>query len=107
MIKWSVDAEDSELFVIHALWVHPMYSGKGIAKQMVQKIIDIACENKIKTIRLDVLGGNIPSERMLCYNYVISQQGALKRSVKSNLHVNKVVMLWILNIKIAYANFII
>lgn len=62
-IKWAVDAEDSELFVIHALGVHPMYSGKGIAKQMVRKVIDIACENKIKTIRLDVLGGNIPAER--------------------------------------------
>lgn len=62
-IEWSVDAEDSELFVIHALGVHPMYLGKGIAKQMVQKAIDIACENQIKTIRLDVLGGNIPAER--------------------------------------------
>lgn len=50
-------------YLIHALGVHPMYSGKGIAKQMVQKVIDMACENKIKTIRLDVLGGNIPAER--------------------------------------------
>lgn len=62
-IKWSVDADDLEILVIHALGVHPMHSGKGIAKQMVQKVIDIACENKIKTIRLDVLEGNTPAER--------------------------------------------
>lgn len=62
-IKWSVDADDLEILVIHALGVHPMYSGKGIVKQMLQKVIDIACENKIKTIRLDVLEGNTPAER--------------------------------------------
>lgn len=27
-ISWSVKAKDSELFVIHALGVHPEYSGK-------------------------------------------------------------------------------
>lgn len=62
-IKWFVEAKDTELFVIHALGVHPMFSGKGIAKQMVQKVIEIAHENNIKTIRLDVLEGNIPAER--------------------------------------------
>lgn len=62
-VKWSVDANASELLVIHALGVHPVYSGKGIAKQMVQKAIDIASGSKIKTIRLDVLGGNMPAER--------------------------------------------
>ena len=40
-----------------------MFSGKGIAKQMVQQVIKIAHENNIKTIRLDVLEGNTPAER--------------------------------------------
>ena len=62
-IQWSVEVSDSELFVIHALGVNPMFSGKGIAKQMVQQVIKIAHENNIKTIRLDVLDGNIPAER--------------------------------------------
>lgn len=30
---------------------------------MVQQVIKIACENNIKTIRLDVLEGNIPAEK--------------------------------------------
>ena len=31
-IRWSVDANDSELLVIHALGVRPAISGKGIAR---------------------------------------------------------------------------
>ena len=62
-ILWSVEAKDSELFVIHALGVHPMFSGKGLAKEMVRKVIKIAHENNIKTIRIDVLEGNIPAEK--------------------------------------------
>lgn len=62
-IKWSVEASDSELWVIHALGVHPVFSGKGIAKQMVQNVIETARECGMKTIRLDVLSGNIPAEK--------------------------------------------
>lgn len=62
-IRWSVPANDAELLVIHALGVHPIFSNRGIAKQMVQKVIDIALKSGIKTIRLDVLGGNIPAEK--------------------------------------------
>lgn len=62
-VRWSVEAEDSELLIIHLLGVHPMYSGQGVAKQMVQQVIKTAKENGIKTIRLDVLEGNIPAEK--------------------------------------------
>lgn len=62
-VKWSVEAEKSEILVIHVLAVHVAFSRKGLAKQMVQKVIDTARENKIKTIRLDVLGGNLPAEK--------------------------------------------
>ena len=62
-VVWSVDAADNELLVIHILGVLPVYSGKGVAKQMVQKVIEMARDNKIKTIRLDVLEGNIPAEK--------------------------------------------
>lgn len=62
-VTWTVDADDTQLLVIHALGVHPLYAGKGFAKQMVQKVIDVAREKNIKTIRLDVLGGNLPAEK--------------------------------------------
>lgn len=57
-------ADDSELLIIHALGVHSDFYGKGYAKAMVQKAIDIAKETGMKAIRLDVLGGNIPAERL-------------------------------------------
>lgn len=62
-VPWSLNAKDNELLVIHALGVYPSCAGQGIAKQMVQYVIDIAQKSAIKTIRLDVLGGNIPAER--------------------------------------------
>lgn len=62
-IAWSIEAKDSELFVIHALGINPMFSNKGIAKEMVQHVIKIAHEKNIKTIRLDELVGNIPAEK--------------------------------------------
>ena len=62
-IQWSIQAKDLEIFVIHALGVDPTFSGNGIAKQMVQRVIEMAQKNNIKTIRLDVLGGNIPAEK--------------------------------------------
>lgn len=62
-ISWSIEAEDTEILVIHALGVAPAFSGRGIAKQMVQSVIEMARENDMKTIRLDVLEGNIPAEK--------------------------------------------
>lgn len=62
--NWSIQAQDEELFVIHALGVHPDFSGKGLAKRMVQEVIDLARKRGVKTIRLDVLGGNLPAEKV-------------------------------------------
>ena len=62
-VNWTIPASDSELMVIHALGVHPAFANRGIAKQMVQKAIGIAKEQHCKTIRLDVLSGNLPAEK--------------------------------------------
>lgn len=61
---WPTKAEDSEITVIHALGVHPAYTGKGHARQMVQFAIDSARENRQKVIRLDVLKGNAAAEKL-------------------------------------------
>lgn len=62
-ITWSIEAADSELLVIHALGVHPMFSRRGIAGKMVREVFETARQNNIKAIRLDVLEGNIPAEK--------------------------------------------
>ena len=62
--RWQIAADDSEILVIHALGVHPDFQGKGFAKAMVRKAIAIAEETGMKAIRLDVLAGNIPAEKL-------------------------------------------
>lgn len=61
---WMMDAMEDEVLIIHALGVHPVHSGKGIAKAMIKKAIDIAAYDCQKAIRLDVLKGNVPAEKL-------------------------------------------
>lgn len=67
-IPWPVELEDSQLLVIHALGVHPRHMGRGLAKEMVQYVIDMARRADLQAIRLDVLEGNLPAER--CYTHM-------------------------------------
>ncbi|MEE8827088.1 MAG: GNAT family N-acetyltransferase [Eubacteriales bacterium] len=61
---WPTMAPAEEVTIIHALGVHPRYSGRGFAKQMVQFAINTARKTNQKVIRLDVLKGNVPAERL-------------------------------------------
>ena len=49
---------------IHALGVYPHYVGQGYAKELVGFAIKYAKENNQKSIRLDVLKGNVPAEKL-------------------------------------------
>lgn len=61
---WSVDAEKNEVTVIHALGVLPEFGNRGVGKFMVGEVMKFAKENRQKTIRLDVLVGNLPAEKL-------------------------------------------
>lgn len=61
---WGVDAAEGEVTVIHALGVLPTCGGKGFAKAMVKEAIALARTSGQKAIRLDVLGGNLPAEKL-------------------------------------------
>lgn len=63
-VNWSIEAEDEEVLIIHILGVMPTFQGKGIAGAMVKKAIEIAEETGKKALRLDVLGCNIPAEKL-------------------------------------------
>ena len=63
-VAWAVDAAKDEVTLIHILGVSLEHQGKGVAKKMVQHVIDTAREAKQKAIRLDVLMGNIPANRL-------------------------------------------
>lgn len=63
-VVWPTDARPDEITVIHALGVHPVFAGRGLAKKLVEKVFEIAKNAKQKVIRLDVLGGNVPAEKL-------------------------------------------
>ena len=62
--RWQSGARDSEAMVIHALGVHPRYSGRGYAKALVRRAFAVAAEHGMKAVRLDVLEGNYPAEKL-------------------------------------------
>ena len=61
---WPTEAERNEVTVIHALGIHPEYTGRGCARQMVEYAIDHARRDEQKVIRLDVLKGNSRAEKL-------------------------------------------
>ena len=63
-ISWAVDAEPEEVSIVHALGVSPSFQGKGIAGEMVRGAIRLAKEAGQKAIRLDVLPGNLPAQKL-------------------------------------------
>lgn len=61
---WKVDAAPEEVLVIHTLAVSLHRQGKGIARKMVEFAIEKGRADGKKAIRLDVLKGNVPAERL-------------------------------------------
>lgn len=61
---WQVNAEKGEYAVLHALGVIKDHTQKGVGKFMVKNAVRLAEEKKYKAIRLDVLKGNLPAEKL-------------------------------------------
>lgn len=55
---------DDEAAVIHILAVSPDKQGAGIGSKMIQEAVQIARNNGMKAIRLDVLASNTPAQRL-------------------------------------------
>ena len=63
-VSWPMDLGQDEFVVIHMLCVHGDCAGRGYAKQLVRYAIDTARSAGMKAVRLDVLKGNVPAERL-------------------------------------------
>ena len=63
-IRWPTSAEAAEVTVIHALGVHPAFTRRGCAKEMVRFALDRARAQGQKAVRLDVLKGNLYAEKL-------------------------------------------
>lgn len=76
-VSWPTEAAPEEVTLIHALGVHPAVSGQGLGKALVRFVMTLAQQGGQKALRLDVLAGNLPAERLytgLGFRYVDSQQ---------------------------------
>ena len=63
-VSWPTAAAQGEFLVIHMLGVHPRFSGRGLAKAMVAHALNLGRAARMKAVRLDVLEGNLPAERL-------------------------------------------
>lgn len=63
-VLWPTEAAPGEVTLIHALGVSPAVARQGIAKAMVREVKRIARAGAGRVIRLDVLEGNLPAERL-------------------------------------------
>lgn len=61
---WPHILTNEEFAVIHLLGVHSDYTGRGYARELVGYAIALAQAAGMKAIRLDVLEGNVPAERL-------------------------------------------
>ena len=57
--QWLLQADYSEIFVIHILAVHPSYIRQGVAAALLQFAEETARKQVIKSIRLDVYHNNL------------------------------------------------
>lgn len=63
-VQWGIEAEKSEVAVIHALGVSPRRQGRGIAKRMLAFAAETGKRKGVKAIRLDVLAENLPAQKL-------------------------------------------
>lgn len=63
-VPWSIECENKDVLIPHALAVSPKIQGQGIGAQLVNEIISAARSENKKAIRLDILGTNTAAERL-------------------------------------------
>ena len=59
---WQIDSD--EVIVLHVLAVHPNHRGKGLARRLVENVIEQERKVGKKTLRLDVIENNTTAEKL-------------------------------------------
>ena len=63
-LPWAVEAPPERVYVLHVLGVDPDRQGRGVARRVVEECLALARSRDAACVRLDVLGGNEPAERL-------------------------------------------
>lgn len=61
---WSRALNDGEYLCVHILAADPDYARQGIGGFLVDGIIEFARKSGYKAVRLDIVPGNLPAERL-------------------------------------------
>lgn len=61
---WPSGAADGEFGVVGLLAVHPRFARQGFAKRMLRLALELAREQRLKAVRLDVADNNLPAEHL-------------------------------------------
>ena len=59
---WQIDSD--EVIVLHVLAVHPNHRGKGLARRLVENVIEQGRKARKKVLRLDVIENNTTAEKL-------------------------------------------
>lgn len=60
--EWLTDAVDGEYCVIHTLGVGTAYRGRGLGRNMIQHVLNLARSLGMKSVRLDLIDFNMRVE---------------------------------------------
>lgn len=63
-VDWQIQVPTEEALIVHSLGVHPDHMGKGIARLIVDQMVEVARGLDAKTIRLDTFYGNWPAHSL-------------------------------------------
>lgn len=60
-VRWKVDADYRQIYVIRTFVVHPSYLQKGVGSALMRYALESAEELGLRSIRLDVYEKNLPA----------------------------------------------
>lgn len=63
-VKWGIEAEYSDVFVIHTFAVHPHFFKRGVGRAFMDFAMEYGVKAGAKAIRLDVYENNIPARKL-------------------------------------------
>jgi ribosomal protein S18 acetylase RimI-like enzyme len=63
-VKWNLESDYSDVFVVYTFVVHPNFLKCGVGKALIDFSIEHSIKSNVKSIRLDVYEGNIPAIKL-------------------------------------------
>ncbi len=63
-VEWEIAGPREKISAIHILGVSPHCHGKGIGGYLVEKAVEVSRSLGRRAIRLDVINGNLPAEKL-------------------------------------------